>query len=114
MKKIFAIALLSFAFAACDSGSTDNTSNSNTGANTNARPAATAEQASPAPVVPTPETSPAAKPSFKAGDKVKVTINGSSSAATVLSVDEKSGKVTVKLEGQSGEKTVAITDVTKQ
>jgi len=113
MKKIFAVALLSVAFAACDSSSTDNNSNANTGTNTNSKPAPTLEQTSPAPAVPTPEAS-AAKPALKAGDRVKVAINGSSVEATVLSVDEKAGKVTVKVEGQSGEKTVSIADVTKQ
>src|SRR5437016_10478412 len=110
MKKIFAVALLSVALAACDSGSTDNNSNANVGTNSNSKPAPTIEQASPAPVVPTT----AATPGLKAGDKVRVPINGASVAATVLSVDEKAGKVTVKIEGQSGEKTVSIADVTKQ
>ena len=108
MKKIFLVALLSLAFAACDAGTNDNNSNSN------AKPAPTIEQSTPAPVAPSPEASPAAKPSFKAGDKVKVMINGSSTEATVLSVDEKAGKVTVKVEGQSGEKTFAISEVTRQ
>jgi hypothetical protein len=31
---------------------------------------------------------------------VKITINGSATDATVISVDEKSGKMTVKVEGQ--------------
>ena len=114
MKKTFAVAVLSVALAACDSGSTDNNSNANAGTNSNGKPAPTIEQASPAPVVPTPETSPSATPGLKAGDKVRVPINGASVAATVLSVDEKAGKVTVKIEGQSGEKTVSIADVTKQ
>jgi len=113
MRKIFAVVLLSVAFAACDSGSTDNNSNANTSTNTNSKPAPTLEQASPATSAPTPEVSPSATSSLKAGDKVRVAINGASAAATVLSVDEKAGKVTVKIEGQSGEKTVAIADVTK-
>jgi len=51
---------------------------------------------------------------IKAGDKVKVTTNGSSTEATVVSVDEKAGKVTVKMVGQKEEKTVAISAVVKQ
>lgn len=110
MKRIFLVALLSLAFAACDSGTNDNNANSNT----NSKPAATIEQSTPAPVAPSPEASQSAKPSFKAGDKVKVMINGSATEATVLSVDEKAGKVTVKVEGQSEEKTFAISEVTRQ
>jgi DNA-binding protein YbaB len=45
---------------------------------------------------------------------VKVTINGVATDATVVRVDEKSGKVTVKLQGQQEEKTVAIADVVKE
>ncbi len=110
--KLFAVALLSLALAACDSSSTPE---SNSPANRNANPAASAspntganEQASPAPATSTPST-----PQFKAGDKVKVKSNGSSSDGTVVSVDEKLGKVVVKLSGGE-EKTVALSDVTKQ
>jgi DNA-binding protein YbaB len=45
---------------------------------------------------------------------VKVTVNGAATDATVVRVDEKSGKVTVKLQGQKEEKTVAIADVVKE
>jgi hypothetical protein len=45
---------------------------------------------------------------------VKVTINGTATDATVVSVDEKAGKVTVKVQGQKEEKTVALADVTKE
>ena len=104
-KKLFAVVLLSLTLAACEPTSTEN--NSNTKPNT---PAAS----TPAPVAPSPEPSAAVKPQVKAGDKVKITINGSATDATVVSVDEKSGKATVKLQGQKEEKTVAIADVIKQ
>ena len=68
MKKLLAIALLSVAITACESNPTDD---SNAAKPTNATPAATA-----APATPTPETSPPAKIELKAGDKVKVTVNG--------------------------------------
>jgi sRNA-binding protein len=51
---------------------------------------------------------------LKAGDKVKVNLNGSSSDATVVSVDEKGAKVTVKILGQKEDKTVALSAVSKQ
>ena len=58
--------------------------------------------------------SPAAATQFKAGDKVKVTINGTASDATVVSVDEKAGKATVKIQGQKEDKTVALSAVSKR
>jgi sRNA-binding protein len=110
--KLFAVVLLALALAACDSSSTPE---SNTNANRNVDHPSTAspntganEQATPAPVTNTSST-----PQFKAGDKVKVKSNGSSSDATVVSVDEKLGKVTVKL-SSGAEKTVALGDVTKE
>lgn len=104
MMKIFAIALLALALTACES-STENANSSNDN-----KPAA----ATPAPATPAATASPAASLQFKAGDKVKVTTNGSSTEATVVSVDEKAGKVTVKMAGQKDEKTVAISAVVKQ
>jgi len=102
-KKLFVVLILSLTIAACEPAGTDNNSNGNA----NAKPPAS----TPAPVSPEPSAS--TKAQVKAGDKVKVTINGSATDATVVSVDEKSGKVTVKVEGQKEEKTVAISDVIK-
>jgi len=102
-KKLFVVLLLSLTIAACEPAGTDNNSNGNA----NAKPPAS----TPAPVSPEPSAS--TKAQVKAGDKVKITINGSATDATVVSVDEKSGKVTVKVEGQREEKTVAISDVIK-
>ena len=112
--KLFAVLLLTLALAACDSSSTTET---NGPANRRvdhpvANPSPnTSEQASPAPAAST--SSAPSTPQFKAGDKVKVRVNGSSSEATVVSVDEKLGKVVVKTSGGE-EKTVALSDVTKQ
>ncbi len=110
--KIFAVALLALALTACESS----TENTNTG-NEN-RPAAT----SPAPATPaataapmsSPAPSSAAATQLKAGDKVKVMLNGASSEGTIVSVDEKAGKATVKIQGQKEDKTVALSAVTKQ
>src|SRR5882762_2389551 len=107
-KKLFAVVLLSLTLEACEPGSTENNSNANSNATPN-----TPASSTPAPVSPSPEPSAALKPQVKAGDKVKVTINGSATDATVVRVDEKAGKVTVKVQGQKEEKTVAIADVTK-
>ncbi len=108
-KKLFAVVLLSLTLAACEPGSTDNNSNANSNATPNI-PAAT----TPAPAAPSPEPSASIKSQVKAGDKVKVTINGSATLATVISVDEKAGKVTIRVQGQKEEKTVAIADVIKE
>jgi ribosomal protein L21E len=62
----------------------------------------------------TQEASPAAKAELKAGDKVKVTVNGASASGKVVSVDEKAGKVTIRVDGEKQDKTVAIADVLKQ
>jgi hypothetical protein len=106
MKKVFVLALLSLSLAACEPSGTDN-------ANAN-KPNSTPVAATPATASPTPEPVASVKPQLKAGDKVKVTLNGSATEATVVSVDEKAGKVTVKLPGQKEDKTVAIGDVVKQ
>ena len=104
-KTIFAIVLLSLALTACESTSPDNS-------NANAAKPNTNSQVSPTPLPsPTLAASPSASPQIKAGDKVKVTINGSLTDATVISVDENVGKLKVKILGQKEEKTVAIGDI---
>jgi sRNA-binding protein len=51
---------------------------------------------------------------WKSGDKVKVTINGSAVEATVVSIDEKAAKATVKVQGETKERTVNLSDIVKQ
>jgi len=105
MKRIFALTLLSLSLAACEPSSTDNANKPNS---------STPVASTPAPASPTPEATASARPQFKAGDKVKVTINGSGTDAAVVSVDEQAGKVTVKIQGQKEDKTVAMSEVVKQ
>ena len=105
--KLFAVVLLALTIAACEPTTTDNNSNAN---NTRAN---TPVGATPAPIS-SPDAVPAVTPALKAGDKVKVIIKGASSDATVVGVDEKLGKVTVKVQGEKEEKVVAIGDVTRQ
>lgn len=112
--KLCAVAILALALSACDSSTTpESTTNANRSSNPTTAASASpnaADQATPAPANTTaiPST-----PQFKAGDKVRVKLNGASSDATVVSVDEKLGKVVVKTSGGE-EKTVALGDVTKQ
>ena len=73
MKKILVLALLSLltlSLAACEPANTDNT-------NANKAVSSSPIAATPAPPSPTPEAVASVKPQLKAGDKVKVTINGS-------------------------------------
>lgn len=107
MRKLIVMLALSFALSACESAPPENNSNGNT-----AKPSATTQ--TPAPSTPPQEASPAARSELKAGDKVKVTVNGASAQATVVSVDEKAGKATVRVDGEKQDKTVAIADVLKQ
>jgi sRNA-binding protein len=107
-KKLFAVVLMSLTLAACESAGTDN-SNTNT-----AKPNTNTAASTPAPVTPSPEPSASVKLQLKAGDKVKVMIGGTATEATVASVDDKAGKVTVKVPAQKEARTVAIADVVKQ
>lgn len=107
IRNILAVLVLSLTVAACDSGSTDTPSNTNNPAKTNTPAAST-----PAPTA-SAEASSSTALQIKAGDKVKAA-NGSFSDATVVSVDEKAGKVTIKVAGESKERTIAIADVVKQ
>ena len=105
-RTVLAALLLSLSVAACESSPTE------TNLNANSTTRATSAQASPTPVpIQSPEPVASAKPPLKAGDKVKVATNGSTAEATVVSVDEKLGQVTVKVTGESKEKTVAIGDI---
>jgi protein involved in polysaccharide export with SLBB domain len=107
-RKLIVMLALSFALSACETATPENNSNANT-----ARPSATTQ--TPTPSTPLQEASPAAlKTELKAGDKVKVTFKGASAQATVVSVDEKAGKVTVRVAGEKQDKTVALADVAKQ
>lgn len=104
-KKLLAVLLLSVAAAACEPNSTETT---------NAKPSpATQTAATPAPS-PSLDVTTTAPVQWKAGDKVKVTINGSAMEATIVSVDEKAGKVTVKVQGETKERTVNLSDIAKQ
>lgn len=109
-KKLIAVLAMSFALSACESSTPENAPN------TNANPPGAAASSTPAaaPATPAPEASPAAKVELKAGDKVKVNNNGTTAEATVVSVDEKAGKITVRIAGEKQDKTVALADLVKK
>jgi hypothetical protein len=70
--------------------------------------------ATPAPS-PSPEATAVAPAAvWKAGDKVKVTVNGSAVEAIIVSIDEKAGKATVKIQGEIKERTVNLSEIVKQ
>ena len=104
--KIVAVLLLSLALTACEAGSSETNNNSNTAV----KPSPNAPAVTPAASAPA-EASPAA--TLKAGDKVNVSDKGRSIDATVVSGDEKAGKVTVKIPGEK-DRAVPIADVKKQ
>jgi hypothetical protein len=104
--KIFGVVLLALALTACESENT-NTANEN-------KPAATTPAPATSPATTAPASSPAASMQVKAGDKVKVNASGTSTDATVVSVDEKAAKATVKIAGQKENKTVPLSDIVKQ
>jgi protein involved in polysaccharide export with SLBB domain len=104
-KTFFALLFLCVTIAACDPAVTDTNSNANHAANANVSPAPVSS--------PSPQTTPAAAP-LKAGDKVKVTINGAASDATIVAVDEKAGEATVKVQGDNKEKKVPLADIVRQ
>lgn len=105
-RKIFAVMVLSLALTACEPATTDNNANANSPARAN-----TNSQASPAAA--TPQLAPSVKTELKVGDKVKVARNGASVDATVIAVDEKAGKATVKVQGEEKDTTVDLDKVTK-
>lgn len=103
--KILAVLALALFISACESTSTE----------TNPAPSPTAQPAA------TPASSrsadadhPAADVAFKAGDKVKVTINGAAVEATIVSLDEKASKAVVKVAGETKERTVNLSEIVKQ
>jgi protein involved in polysaccharide export with SLBB domain len=104
-KTFFALLFLYVSMAACDPAVTDTNSNANHAANANVSPAPVSS--------PSPQTTPAAAP-LKAGDKVKVTINGTATDATIVAIDEKVGEATVKVQGDSKEKKVTFADIVRQ
>jgi sRNA-binding protein len=88
-------------------------------------PAANENKPEPSPAVPstaTPGPSPSpeatapasAAAALKTGDKVKVTINGAAVEAIIVSIDEKGAKATVKIHGETKERTVNLSDIVKQ
>ena len=102
--KILAVLALALFISACE----PNSNEPNPAASPTVQPAAT-----PA-ATPSTEASPAANIAFKAGDKVKVTVNGSAVEATIVSLDEKAAKAVVKVAGETKERTVNLSEIVKQ
>jgi sRNA-binding protein len=101
--KLLAVLALCVLIAACEPASNETT------------PAATPAAQSTTTPSPSPEaTAVAPAAGWKAGDKVKVTINGAAVEATIVSIDEKTAKATIKLQGETKERTVNLSDIVKQ
>ena len=102
--KILAVLALALFISACEPSSTE----------TNPAPNPTVQSAATPAATPSVEATPAANIAFKAGDKVKVTVNGATSEATIVSFDEKTGKAVVKVAGETKERTVNLSEIVKQ
>ena len=102
--KLISILALALLLGACESTPPE----VHTSATPTAQPTAT-QAASPSP-----EATATAPVAWKAGDKVKVTINGAAVDATIVSIDEKAGKATVKVQGETKERTVNLSELAKQ
>ena len=102
--KLLAVLSLCVLIAACEPASNETTP---------APSPATQATSTPAPS-PSPEATAVAPAAWKAGDKVKVTINGSAVEATIVSIDEKAARATVKVQGETKERTVNLSDIVKQ
>jgi nitrous oxide reductase accessory protein NosL len=103
--KILVILTLALFISACESTSPDAQPTPSPAAQSAATPSSTAlaETDHPAPSV-----------AFKAGDKVKATINGSTVDATIVSFDDKAGKAVIKVAGETKERTVNLSEIVKQ
>lgn len=102
--KLLAVIMLALLAGACES----NLPETNPAPSPATSPAATQV---PSPAAEAAATAPAA---LKAGDKVKVTVSGSAVEATVVSIDDKAGKATVKVQGETKERTVNLVEIIRQ
>jgi hypothetical protein len=99
--KIFAVMALALLISACEPTSSENSP----------APSPTVQPAATPLSSPSAEATPA---SFKTGDKVKATINGSTVAATIVSLDERAGTAVIKVAGETKERTVTLSEIVKQ
>ena len=104
--KLLAVLSLCLLIAACEPATDVTKPTASPATQSTSTPAPSPSVEAPAPA--------SAVAAWKAGDKVKVTINGSAVEATVVSIDEKAAKATVKAQGETKERTVNLSDIVKQ
>ena len=104
--KLLAVLALCVLIAACEPATDVTKPAASPAAQSTSTPAPSPSVEAPAPA--------SAVAGWKAGDKVKVTINGAAVEATVVSIDEKALKATVKVQGETKERTVNLSDIVKQ
>ena len=102
---ILTVLALALFISACE----PNSNEPNPGPSPSVQPAAT-----PASTTSADMNHPAPNVAFKAGDKVKVTANGSAVEATIVRVDDKAGTAVVKVAGETKERTVNLSEIVKQ
>jgi len=103
--KLLAVLSLCLLIAACEPATDVTKPTASPATQSTSTPAPSPSVEAPAPA--------SAVAAWKAGDKVKVTINGSAVEATVVSIDEKAAKATVKVQGETKERTVNLSDIVK-
>ena len=104
--KLLAVLSLCVLIAACEPATNESTPTATPAASSTSTPAPSPSVEAPAPA--------SAVALWKAGDRVKVTINGAAVEATVVSIDEKAAKATVKVQGETKERNVNLADIVKQ
>ena len=102
--KILAILALALFICACEPNSNE----------TPPSPSPTAQPTATVAPSPSSEPSAAAPVAFKAGDKVKVAVNGAMVEATIVSIDDSAGKAVVKVRGETKERTANMSEIVKQ
>ena len=102
--KLLALLCLALVLGACESNSNETQPSASPAAQVSPTPAEHAP----------PEAVPTASAAFKAGDKVKVKISGTATEATIVSIDEKAGTASVKVQGETKERTVNLSEIVKQ
>lgn len=104
--KLLAVLALCVVIAACEPAANETKPTASPAAQTTSTPGPSPSVEAPAPA--------SAVAGWKAGDKVKVTVNGAPVEATVVSIDEKSAKATVKVQGETKERTINLSEIVKQ
>lgn len=99
--KVICVLALALLLGACESEPSD------------AKPTGTPTVAATPAASPSPEATGTAAVAWKAGDRVNVTVDGKVVEATIVSIDEKTAKATVKVLGETKDRLVNLSELAK-